>query len=168
MCRFFCLKKRYGSGAYPTHLAHFQQLASRTHAKLKQLQQERIELLTYPVMYRFEVMFERFCVSGETDISNASRGIKNSEVESCRSIGQEPIEFRVGTDAIAVSVSTDNDFATDVTAEELAAIFNSAETWADVQADWPAEPIQHFIPCPDSGTLCLWSFCFTGQDFFVK
>ncbi len=102
--------------------------------------------------------FERFCVSGETDISNASRGIKDSEVESCRSIGREPIEFRVGTDAIAVSVSTDNDFATDVTAEELAAIFSSAETWADVRADWPAEPIQRFIPGTDSGTF----------DFFVE
>ncbi len=102
--------------------------------------------------------FERFCVAGETDISNASRGIKDSEVESCRSIGREPIEFRVGTDAIAVSVSTDNDFVTDVTAEELAAIFSTAETWADVRPDWPAEPIQRFIPGTDSGTF----------DFFVE
>ncbi|MGD9047806.1 MAG: substrate-binding domain-containing protein, partial [Anaerolineae bacterium] len=44
--------------------------------------------------------FERFCVEGETDISNASRGIKDSEVESCQSIGRDPIEFRVGTDAL--------------------------------------------------------------------
>jgi phosphate transport system substrate-binding protein len=102
--------------------------------------------------------FERFCVAGETDISNASRGIKDSEVESCRSIGREPIEFRVGTDAIAVSMSTDNDFVTDVTLEELAAIFSTAETWADVRADWPAEPIQRFIPGTDSGTF----------DFFVE
>lgn len=102
--------------------------------------------------------FERFCVAGESDISNASRGIKESEVESCRSIGREPIEFRVGTDAIAVSVSTANDFATDVTAEELAAIFSTAETWSDVRSDWPAEPIQRFIPGTDSGTF----------DFFVE
>ena len=46
--------------------------------------------------------FERFCVAGETDISNASRPIKPSEVENCRKIGREPIEFRVGTDALAV------------------------------------------------------------------
>ena len=67
--------------------------------------------------------FERFCVAGETDISNASRAIKDSEVESCQAIGREPIEFRVGTDALAVVVSQDNDFIDDVTMEELAAIF---------------------------------------------
>ena len=49
--------------------------------------------------------FERFCVEGETDISNASRPIKDSEVESCQAIGRDPIEFRVGTDALAVVVS---------------------------------------------------------------
>ena len=102
--------------------------------------------------------FERFCVTGETDISNASRPIKDSEVESCREIGREPIEFRVGTDALAVTVSAENDFATDVTMEELAAIFSTAETWADVRSDWPAEPIQRFIPGTDSGTF----------DYFVE
>jgi phosphate transport system substrate-binding protein len=40
--------------------------------------------------------FERFYKAGETDISNASRKIKGSEVESCRAIGREPIEFQVG------------------------------------------------------------------------
>ncbi len=44
--------------------------------------------------------FERFCVSGETDISNASRAIKEEEIASCAAIGREPIEFRVGTDAL--------------------------------------------------------------------
>ena len=102
--------------------------------------------------------FERFCVEGETDISNASRAIKDSEVESCNAIGREPIEFRVGTDALAVTVSAENDFATDVTMEELAAIFSSAEAWSDVRAEWPAEAIQRFIPGTDSGTF----------DYFVE
>ena len=56
--------------------------------------------------------FERFCVEGETVISNASRPIKDSEVESCAAIGRTPIEFRVGVDALAVTVSAANDFAT--------------------------------------------------------
>ena len=102
--------------------------------------------------------FERFCVSGETDISNASRGIKDSEVESCRSIDRDPIEFRVGTDALAVAMSAESDFATDVTMEELAQVFSTAETWSDVRSEWPAEPIQRFIPGTDSGTF----------DFFVE
>lgn len=102
--------------------------------------------------------FERFCVAGETDISNASRPIRESEVESCQAIGREPIEFRVGTDALAVTVSAENDFVTDVTMEELAQIFSTAETWADVRSDWPAEPILRYIPGTDSGTF----------DYFVE
>ena len=39
--------------------------------------------------------FERFCVAGESDISNASRAIKDSEKEACQAIGREPLEFRV-------------------------------------------------------------------------
>ncbi len=101
---------------------------------------------------------ERFCVAGETDVANASRPIRDSEIESCEEIGRTPIEFRVGTDALAVTVSTDNDFVTDVTLEELAAIFSTAETWADVRSEWPAEPIQRFIPGTDSGTF----------DYFVE
>jgi phosphate transport system substrate-binding protein len=98
-------------------------------------------------------------VQGETDISNASRRIKDSEVESCQSIGREPIEFRVGTDALAVVVSQENDFIASATLEELALIFSSAaEKWSDVNPDWPDEEILRFIPGTDSGTF----------DFFVE
>jgi phosphate transport system substrate-binding protein len=103
--------------------------------------------------------FERFCKTGETDISNASRPIKDSEVENCAAIGRTPIEFRVGTDAIAVVFSKENTFLDDVSLEELGMIFTSdAELWSDVRAEWPAEPIQRFIPGTDSGTF----------DFFVE
>ncbi|MEZ4676166.1 MAG: PstS family phosphate ABC transporter substrate-binding protein [Caldilineaceae bacterium] len=101
--------------------------------------------------------FERFCEAGESDISNASRAIKDSEVEACAAIGRTPIEFRVGTDALAVVVNPENDWVSDATLEELAAIF-TAENWSDVNADWPAEPIQRFIPGTDSGTF----------DYFVE
>ena len=97
--------------------------------------------------------FERFCVAGESDISNASRPIRESEVESCQAIGREPIEFRVGTDALAVAMSQANDFAEDVSKEELAAIFSTAELWSDVRSEWPAEAILRFSPGTDSGTF---------------
>ena len=102
--------------------------------------------------------FERFCVAGESDISNASRPIKDAEVESCQAIGRVPIEFRVGTDALAVTVSPGNTFATDLTIEELGVLFSTATTWADVRAEFPANPIQRFIPGTDSGTF----------DYFVE
>ena len=103
--------------------------------------------------------YERFCVNGETDIANASRGIKDSEVEACRAIGLEPIEFRVGTDALAVVVSKENTFVTNATMEELALIFSDqTEKWSDVNPAWPNESILRFIPGTDSGTF----------DFFVE
>ncbi|MBT7990899.1 MAG: PstS family phosphate ABC transporter substrate-binding protein [Anaerolineae bacterium] len=102
--------------------------------------------------------FERFCESGETDVSNASRPIKDSEVEACAALGRSPIEFRVGTDALAVVVSKDNDFLTDVTLEELAAIFSTAEKWSDIRAEFPDEDILRYIPGTDSGTF----------DYFVE
>lgn len=102
--------------------------------------------------------FERFCTTGETDISNASRAINAREIAACAAIGRNPLEFRVGTDALAVVVSAENDFVDALTLTELAAIFSTATTWADVRADWPAEPIQRFSPGTDSGTF----------DYFIE
>jgi phosphate transport system substrate-binding protein len=103
---------------------------------------------------------ERFCVSGETDIANASRAIRDTEIESCGALtpARTPVEFQVGIDALAVVVSSENDFATDVTLEELAAIFSTATNWSDVRPEWPAEPILRFSPGTDSGTF----------DYFVE
>jgi phosphate transport system substrate-binding protein len=102
--------------------------------------------------------FERFCVAGETDISNASRAIKEDEVASCEAIGRAPLEFRVGTDALAVVVNPENDFVTDLTLEQLALAFSTAETWADVDPSFPAEKIARYSPGTDSGTF----------DYFVE
>ncbi len=102
--------------------------------------------------------FERFCVAGESDITNASRPIRDAEVESCQEIGRDPIEFRVGTDALAVTVSPGNTFVTDLSVAELAVLFSTATTWQDVRAEFPANPIQRFIPGTDSGTF----------DYFVE
>ena len=102
--------------------------------------------------------FERFCKNAETDVAGASRAIKDSEVEACTANGRTPLEFRVGTDALSVVVSKENTFVTDVTQEELALIFSTAEKWSDVRPEWPAEPIQRYVPGTDSGTF----------DYFIE
>jgi len=103
--------------------------------------------------------FERFCKTGETDISNASRKIKDAELQNCKTLGRTPIEFRVGTDAIAVVVSTENTFLTGVTKEELAKIFSKdAKKWSDIRPEWPTEDILRYSPGTDSGTF----------DYFVE
>ena len=102
--------------------------------------------------------FERFCETGETDVSNASRPIKDSEVDACAAIGRDPIEFRVGTDALSVVVSAENDFVSELSMEELALVFSTAQQWSDVNPDWPAEDILRYVPGTDSGTF----------DYFVE
>lgn len=105
--------------------------------------------------------FERFCSTGETDVANASRAIKDSEKENCAALtpARTPIEFRVGTDALAVVVSSENDFLTDITIEELAKIFSmDAQKWSDIRPEWPAEDILRYSPGTDSGTF----------DYFVE
>src|SRR6266508_623360 len=105
--------------------------------------------------------FERFCKTGETDISNASRAIKKEEAENCAKLNppRTPVEFRVGTDALAIVVSKENTFADNLTKAQLADIFSGkAATWDAVNPAWPKEKIQLFSPGTDSGTF----------DYFVE
>ena len=101
---------------------------------------------------------ERFCEAGESDIANSSRAIEPDEVALCEAIGRTPVEFRVGTDALAIVVSKENKFLTGITMEQLALIFSTAFNWSDIDPSWPAEPIRRFSPGTDSGTY----------DYFVE
>ena len=96
---------------------------------------------------------QSYCIERTSDIANASRPITRQELAACK---RKPIEFRVGTDAIAVVTNPANSLE-NVTQEQLQTIFLSAQTWADVDPSLPNEPITRFIPGRDSGTL----------DFFV-
>lgn len=104
--------------------------------------------------------FAAFCAAdtdGRPDINDASRAITSEEAQQCADSGITPLEFRVGTDAVAITVNPVNEFATDLTREEIRLIFSEAETWADIRPEFPNEPIMRFIPGEDSGTF----------DFFV-
>lgn len=107
--------------------------------------------------------FTRFC-AGETDINNASRPITDAEIAACNDNGINPVEFRVGTDALAVVVNPENDFVEDLTLDELAQIFGPAETWSDVRSEWPDQPIMRFIPGVDSGTYDYFTEVIFDED----
>lgn len=103
--------------------------------------------------------FERFCVAGESDVANASRPIRDSEIESCAAINRVPVEFRVGTDALAVVLNPANDFATEMTVEQIAMAFSTDVTkWNEIDPSWPDAEIKRFSPGTDSGTF----------DYFVE
>ena len=97
--------------------------------------------------------FEVFCEKG-ADIVIASRPISAEERQACAAAGQRPVALAVGTDALAIVVSEDNRFLTEVTRSELAKIF-TAEYWSDVRPDWPEELIRRTLPGPGSGAFRL-------------
>lgn len=104
-----------------------------------------------------------FCV-GETDINDASRAITDEERQLCTTNDVTPLEFRVGTDAIAITLNAENDFATDLTMAEVRQIFSEATLWSDVRDDWPQEEIVRFIPGEDSGTFDFFAETIFEED----
>ena len=111
--------------------------------------------------------FEKFC-NGETDISDASRPIKESEVEACGENGIEYIELRVGLDGLAVVRHPDATFLECITEDELAILWGpdsegSVNSWSDVRADWPDEEITLFGPDTDSGTFDFFTEHVNGE-----
>jgi phosphate transport system substrate-binding protein len=109
--------------------------------------------------------FEQFC-NGDTDISNASRGIKGQEIDNCSDGGITPIELKIGIDGLAVIVSQSNDSIGCLNFEDLYAIFgaesNGVRTWEDAAVfaaelgsattDWPSGGLAITAPGDESGT----------------
>jgi phosphate transport system permease protein len=104
--------------------------------------------------------FRSLCIdeARELDILNAGRQALPSEIGACRANGRSLRGLLVGQDALSVVVNPANDFVSDVTRDQLIGLFTTAETWADVDASWPAETINRYVPSADSGTL----------DFFAE
>jgi phosphate transport system substrate-binding protein len=110
--------------------------------------------------------FKKFC-AGETDISDASRPIKQSERELCAEAGIDPIEVTVAYDGLAIMVNPENDFAACMTVAELKKIWepgSTVTTWADVRSEWPAEEIVLYGPGTDSGTFDYFTEAIVGEE----
>ena len=98
--------------------------------------------------------FERFC-AGETDISDASRPIKEEEAALCEESGIEYVELQVGIDALTMVTSPQTDFVDCLTTDEVTKLFgpdDPAQTWSEVRPGLPDEPVHVFAPGQDSGT----------------
>mgnify|MGYP001815195989 CR=1 FL=1 len=110
--------------------------------------------------------FKRFC-AGETDISDASRPIKDLEREECAANGVEFLELPIAWDGLSVIANPANDFAMCLTVEELQRIWepgSSVTTWRDVRSDFPAEPIKLYGPGTDSGTFDYFTEAINGES----
>lgn len=110
--------------------------------------------------------FKRFTV-GETDISDASRPIKDSEAQSAAENGIDYIEFEIALDGIAVVVNHDNSWVDYLTVEELNLIWNAdsvVSMWNDIRPEWPGQPIRLYGPGTDSGTFDYFTEVITGES----
>src|SRR5262245_16469557 len=90
--------------------------------------------------------FQKFC-RGETDISDASRPIRPSEIETCQKAGIEYIELPIAYDGLAVVVNPKNTWATSVTVAELKTLWSpdaqgKVMRWNQVRPSWPNREIR--------------------------
>ena len=111
--------------------------------------------------------FKRFC-RGETDISDASRPIKQKEIDACREGGIQYIELPVAYDGLAVIVNPRNTWVDYLTVEELKKIWepgaqNVIMKWSQVRGGFPAQDIQLFGPGTDSGTFDYFTEVINGK-----
>src|SRR5919106_3756684 len=95
--------------------------------------------------------FEAFC-KGDTQISDASRPIDVAEeVPVCEQNGVEFIEIPIAYDGITVVVNEQNDWASDVTSDELKTMWEPAAeenitSWNQVRSSWPDKPLDLYGP----------------------
>lgn len=111
--------------------------------------------------------FQKFC-AGETDINNASRPITTEEMALCKAAGVEYLELPVAFDALTIAVHPDNAWATEMTVEELQALWEPAAEgtitrWNQIRSDWPNEPINLYGAGQDSGTFDYFTEVIVGE-----
>jgi phosphate transport system substrate-binding protein len=113
--------------------------------------------------------FEAFC-QGDTEISDASRPIDVAEeLPVCEENGVEFIEIPVAFDGISVVVNKQNDWATDVTSEELKTMWEPAAegeitSWNQVRSDWPDRELSLYGPGTESGTYEFFNETIVGNE----
>jgi phosphate transport system substrate-binding protein len=111
--------------------------------------------------------FEKFC-AGETDISDASRPIKqDEEVPVCKQNGVKFQEIQVANDGLAVVVNKENDWANCLTVDQLKKIWDKGskvDNWSQVDPKFPDEPLELFGAGTDSGTFDYFTEAINGEE----
>jgi phosphate transport system substrate-binding protein len=110
--------------------------------------------------------FQRFC-KGETDLSDASRPMRISEAQSCKTsnIGSWRA-FTVANDALTVVVNQQNTWARCLSVAELKKIWepgSKVDNWRDVRPGFPDVPLELFGAGTDSGTFEYFTEAINGR-----
>jgi phosphate transport system substrate-binding protein len=111
--------------------------------------------------------FKKFC-AGETDVQNASRPIKQEEMDACKAKGIEFIELPVAYDALTVVINPQNTWVDKLTVQELKKMWEPAaqgqvKKWNQVRASFPDAPLVLYGPGTDSGTFDYFTEAINGK-----
>lgn len=99
--------------------------------------------------------FKKFLVEDGTDFNNASRQIKDEETVAAEELGIEVKELKVALDGLTFVIHPENDWATEMTADELKRVFladGGITKWSDINPEWPDEEINAMGPNENHGT----------------
>ena len=112
--------------------------------------------------------FKKFS-RGETNLSNASRPIKDKEKAACTENNINYLELEVAYDGLAVLVNPQNDWVDNFTVEELRKIWEPAAQgvimkWNQIRPEWPNEEIHLFGPGVASGTYDYFTEAIVGKS----
>ncbi len=110
--------------------------------------------------------FKKFC-AGETDISDASRPIKDEEKKLCSDKSISFTEIQVANDALTVVVNKDNSWVDCLTVAQLKKIWepeSKVKTWKDVDPSYPDEPLGLYGAGADSGTFDYFTGAVNGKE----
>lgn len=116
--------------------------------------------------------FKRFC-AGETDISDASRPIKDEEIAACDETGVEYTEIVIANDGLSVVVNPENDWLQCITTEQLATIWGpdsegKITSWNQVDPSFPDEPLALYGAGTDSGTFDYFTEAINGEEGAIR
>ncbi|MAU36076.1 MAG: protein sphX [Flavobacteriales bacterium] len=105
---------------------------------------------------------------GETDISDASRPIKEKEAKMCKENNISYVGLSVAYDGLAVIINQENDWVDYFTVEELNKIWhpdaqNNLKYWSQIREGWPEEEIHLFGPGTASGTYDYFAEVICGK-----
>jgi len=99
--------------------------------------------------------FQKFLIEDGTDFNNASRQMKEEETTLADDLGIDVQELKVALDGLTFVIHPNNDWAEEMTAEDLKKIFladSDVVKWSDIQSDWPDEEINLYGPNENHGT----------------
>lgn len=106
---------------------------------------------------------------GETDISDASRPIKDKEIKLCKENDISYVELMVAYDGLAVLINPENDWVDHFSVEELKKIWEpdaqgKIMKWNQIRPEWPDEEIHLFGPGIASGTYDYFTEAIVGKS----